>query len=260
MKKFKKLIPALCMLLVSAVMLGSTTFAWFSMNNKVTATGMQVTAKANTKFLVINNGTTLPTDSQITDELTLVSGYGMTVGSNNNNVYPVRYNSGNTELSLTIAGNPTSTQNVPTGTWFTAFSNDYNSSTGTGLLGYKQLYMNPSEGQTGLNNYVLKYQVALGLASGSDSHSDKVTITPTFGSSAATCALVVINSEKLAFDNISNKKAKTTSADVTLNSTTAVVVDIYVYIDGAHESVKSSETNAISGTLSLEFTVAGIVS
>lgn len=53
MKKFKKLIPALCMLLVSAVMLGSTTFAWFSMNNTVTATGMTVTANSDELFLVI---------------------------------------------------------------------------------------------------------------------------------------------------------------------------------------------------------------
>ena len=55
MKKFKKLIPALCMLLVSAVMLGSTTFAWFSMNTTVTASGMKVEAKSDAKFLQIKN-------------------------------------------------------------------------------------------------------------------------------------------------------------------------------------------------------------
>lgn len=58
MKKFKKLIPALCMLLVSAVMLGSTTFAWFSMNNTVTATGMEVAAKSDELFLTIKYGST----------------------------------------------------------------------------------------------------------------------------------------------------------------------------------------------------------
>lgn len=52
MKKFKKLIPALCMLLVSAVMLGSTTFAWFSMNNTVTATGMEIKAEVPTQLLI----------------------------------------------------------------------------------------------------------------------------------------------------------------------------------------------------------------
>ncbi len=46
MKKFKKLIPALCMLLISAVLMGTSTYAWFSMNKTVTATGMQVKARA----------------------------------------------------------------------------------------------------------------------------------------------------------------------------------------------------------------------
>ena len=32
MKKFKKLIPAFCAMLVSAAMLGTSTYAWFSVN------------------------------------------------------------------------------------------------------------------------------------------------------------------------------------------------------------------------------------
>ena len=54
MKKFKKLIPALCMLLISAVLMGTSTYAWFSMNTKVTATGMEVKAKSDNVFLQIS--------------------------------------------------------------------------------------------------------------------------------------------------------------------------------------------------------------
>ena len=43
----KKLIPALALLLVSAVLLATSSFAWFSMNTTVTVTGMSVTAKVN---------------------------------------------------------------------------------------------------------------------------------------------------------------------------------------------------------------------
>ncbi|MBD9226207.1 MAG: hypothetical protein EGQ48_03090 [Clostridiales bacterium] len=53
MKKFRKLIPALCMLLVSALFVGTSTYAWFSMNKEVSATNMSVTAKADTPFLQI---------------------------------------------------------------------------------------------------------------------------------------------------------------------------------------------------------------
>ena len=52
MKKMRKLIPAFCMLLLSAVMLSTSTFAWFSMNKSVTATGMSVTADAPESLLI----------------------------------------------------------------------------------------------------------------------------------------------------------------------------------------------------------------
>lgn len=53
MKKFRKLIPALCMLLVSALFVGTSTYAWFSMNKEVTATNMSVTATADNPYLQI---------------------------------------------------------------------------------------------------------------------------------------------------------------------------------------------------------------
>lgn len=42
----KKLIPALCMLLVAACLMGTSTYAWFSANKNVTASGMSVKAAA----------------------------------------------------------------------------------------------------------------------------------------------------------------------------------------------------------------------
>lgn len=50
--KFKRLIPALAMLLVSAILLGTSTFAWFSMNTTVSATNMQVKAVADQGILI----------------------------------------------------------------------------------------------------------------------------------------------------------------------------------------------------------------
>ncbi len=50
--KFKRLIPALAMLLVSAILLGTSTFAWFSMNTTVNATNMRVRAVAEQGILI----------------------------------------------------------------------------------------------------------------------------------------------------------------------------------------------------------------
>ena len=52
MKGMKKLIPALCLLLVSAILMGTSTYAWFSMNGTVTATGMKVKAQADEGILI----------------------------------------------------------------------------------------------------------------------------------------------------------------------------------------------------------------
>ena len=54
MKLTRKLIPAMIMLLVSAVLMSTASFAWFSMNEVVEATGMEVTASSEFIFLEIN--------------------------------------------------------------------------------------------------------------------------------------------------------------------------------------------------------------
>lgn len=43
----KKLIPALCMLLVAACLMGTSTYAWFAANEDVTATGMSIKAASD---------------------------------------------------------------------------------------------------------------------------------------------------------------------------------------------------------------------
>ncbi len=48
----KQLVAAIAMVLVAAVALGSSTYAWFAMNSTVTATGMTVKAKADEGILI----------------------------------------------------------------------------------------------------------------------------------------------------------------------------------------------------------------
>lgn len=67
MKKFRKLIPALCMLLVSALFVGTSTYAWFSMNTSVSATNMQVTAKSDNIYLQIKQADATAADWDKTD-------------------------------------------------------------------------------------------------------------------------------------------------------------------------------------------------
>ena len=51
-KSLRKLIPAFVMMVVTMALLGTSTFAWFSMNNKVTVTGMEVSTKVSNSILI----------------------------------------------------------------------------------------------------------------------------------------------------------------------------------------------------------------
>ena len=70
----KKLIPALCMLLVAAALLGTSTYAWFSMNTEVEATGMSVKAASDAASLVIANtaGGTFAADVEADEAITTI--------------------------------------------------------------------------------------------------------------------------------------------------------------------------------------------
>ena len=48
----KKIIPSICMLLVTAVLMGTSTYAWFSMNRKVEVNGMKVTAVTSSNLII----------------------------------------------------------------------------------------------------------------------------------------------------------------------------------------------------------------
>jgi hypothetical protein len=54
-KGLKKLIPAAGMLMLSAAMLGTSTFAWFTMNKEVSVTGMTVHTTVESNLLISND-------------------------------------------------------------------------------------------------------------------------------------------------------------------------------------------------------------
>lgn len=58
MKMTRKLIPALVMLLVSAIMLSTASYAWFATNDTVYANDMSVTARSTARFLEISTNST----------------------------------------------------------------------------------------------------------------------------------------------------------------------------------------------------------
>ncbi|MBO4539094.1 MAG: hypothetical protein J5781_02375, partial [Clostridia bacterium] len=66
-KAMRKMIPAVIMLLISAMLVGTSTYAWFSMNKTVTVTGMTVKAKGTDNVMIADatavEALNLPTES-----------------------------------------------------------------------------------------------------------------------------------------------------------------------------------------------------
>ena len=71
MKLTRKLVPAFAMLLVSALMLTTASFAWFSTNDDVSANGMSVKATTAENLVISANGTSFGTSPvALTDSAT----------------------------------------------------------------------------------------------------------------------------------------------------------------------------------------------
>lgn len=248
MKKFKKVVPALCALLVSAVMLGSSTYAWFSMNTKVTATGMSVTAQSNSTYLVISKTNTLGTD--ISAALTVDNAVGG-IGGTKTSVYP------SAKAEKDIKGTE-----IKAGDWYYAASKDRNDAgaIGDGALGTNTLTATKI-GTTLTTDYQVTYTFYIGL-SGESKAMDNATIKvdaadATAGNSSAALSKGLSAEVKIGEKNAVTLKDGTTNANVTgVNlSTTAITVTVMVYIDGNNANVTSAATDLSKLALNLAFSI-----
>ena len=244
MKKFRKLIPALCMLLVSALFVGTSTYAWFSMNSSVQATNMMVKAKSNARYLLIgdneaNAKATAKTDNAgnaLTNEHAALYA---TTGNDSKTCYPTAYY---TEAG-TLNGHETAANK-----WYTTTSNKHDQA----VSGNAEI----TEVEEGNKDYMLTYKMYLTLTNDSESYTGKLTVTPTItNTSKSVKAMVVINGEKHIVDT--NNAMFTTNGNVDLSSTTALEVTVYVYNDGNATNVNSTYFNGgadkLDGTVGLSF-------
>ena len=78
MKLTKKLLPAFGMLLLSACMMVTSTFAWFSMNDTVKATNMSISARGNQIYLQIIDKNNTTNTTALGNEIKFVAGKAQT--------------------------------------------------------------------------------------------------------------------------------------------------------------------------------------
>lgn len=257
MKKFKKLIPAFCAMLVSAAMLGTSTYAWFSVNKKVEANGMSVTAQANTQYFVVLNSidggfTAEGKTETTTTALTAPTAGG--IGGKSDKVYPAAYTT--TELSLAAGGEA----KVQANNWYTG-----------GVSADEQTTENENSKFTTLTtlgtdaavtfttnaNYFVAYTFYVGLADKTDSCSAKLKFTATDATKAAKIAGFTVQSSDpgagdakyTSYAGKTKEAVETTDTFdfVAKNGATSakyVTVTVYVYIDGTNAEIMSKNLKA----------------
>lgn len=224
MKKFKKLIPALCMLLISAVLVGTSTYAWFSMNPNVSATGMTINAKSDSTFLVINAGSSFKADNTEMSATSQVTG--------TTSLYPVTPKTTLTTANVTTASS-----------W--QYGYVYPGSTGTQYTTC-----------TDLTNYVASEDFFIGLNTNSGVNESAKTIyleSVTLAANTGISCVVVCDG-----GNVVTVKSTDTfaAADLGVKATKdGVKVTVYYFINGEDSNVVSSKLTSLTGKVTLNFTI-----
>ena len=219
MKKFKAIVPALAMLLVSAVLLGTSTFAWFSMNQSVSATGMQVTAKSESVWLQIANEDGASSDNGKTATAKTATG----------KIFPAKWNGDGAtgeKWQTAVAAAPGASDkvgeytDVPDGQ-----KNDYR------LLNTFKISVKENTATSAKN---LKVTAC------------KVTRTSEFANAIGVVVVCGTNVQTiLAKTPFDSSAAEVLAATVT---STPVEVKVYVYIDGDNEKVYTDNMTAANVT------------
>ena len=242
-----KLLSAVGMLTVSAAMLVSSTFAWFSLNKNVTATSMTVTAKSSSVYLLIGDETESTVSAIQTGNATEKAGVAPTTTQ----IYPSAYKD-NATLSYTNQMSASADFADPT-KWYRATAASAGASTAkTGTL--------VALDSTTFGQYVIHYQYNLTLAVGSEPASDLVvtnytpamTNVKTGTAETMQAVKVVVCGPNGYCELATTDSSNATVLANTVTDSAVTTVDVYVYYDGNDSTVF---TNNIANLEGANFTI-----
>ena len=260
MKNTRKLIPALAMLLISAVMMSTASFAWFSMNTQVSVEGMQIQAMSDQTFLLISDTKTAAADIQADAKVKVEL----------QNLDPATY----TVYPAAVAGTPSKDGDLK---FHYAIGQGYNNYRPTVDSNGDPVYYEIAEGN--LSKYVVKYTFYLTVAKDAVPASNIVVQSLTLSSvddDDTTIGLeavdVVVTTEYAAAVFTAN--TYTADADATvlssglnegegelegkLTDADVLPVHVYVYYNGDNSNVTTANAAKLEGvTLNITFGVKG---
>ena len=246
-KAKRSLLFSLFTLIMAVAITATSTYAWFVVNKEVTASNMQVTVKSDTTYLVISSASTTVTSGALNSTDTTLS-----VTASSAEVLPVRYNEGATPASGNTKWETASGTSYTNGA---ALNSTYTPVTTANASKYYVLYtfyvgLTETTAQAATNLRVKEMAVTKAANDTDETMKGAVSalVTCHTGSDAAT----EVDYEDIDSINAAGYSAKgNLAATVALN--TVYEINVYVYMDGDHSSIKS-ENGAKLGSFKLSIT------
>ena len=234
----KQLAAAIAMVMVAAVALGSSTYAWFVSNNKVTATTTNISAQSNSAYLVIDTKATSTTSTS-----------SVSAGDTNKPLYPAK-------ITKSDAG---------AATWKSAYASAANAA--TMKEGTEFTIDDGTAAKAVEAGYAVKntFYVGTGTYDGefTNLHITGVTVdTATTEQNKnlgnAMRVLVVCGDDwqvwSAAGEKLSSSESKGTAFSTGVKKNQDATVNVYVYYDGDDTNVYSDNlTNLISNGVTITF-------
>ena len=250
MKKTKVLVPAMGLLLLSTAASVTGTVAWFASQATVTATGMSVTVKSDTAFLLIKAGAAA-------DAAAVRSGGAASANAStaSRQLLPVAHEAAANSIATAEATTGEGASATMTN-WYYYYSKDPAHSDG-GTAGLSEKY---NVTASAFNNYVLANEFNLTLAEGSSPMNtlrvNHCTITPTTDKPEAVKVLVATGTAAEEFSGTGGDGSTTLQAALT--DATVMQVKVYIYWDGADSDIYTNNIDNLLST-SVEITFTGLV-
>ena len=233
-KTNRKLIPAVAMLLISAIMLSTSSFAWFSLNREVTANGMEVKAISDATNLQISTVNTGAWDISANAQIT---------GAGTGKLLPVAHE------KFEAIGDVTTTAK-----WYYGYSAASNSAelkegTKRSLSG---VFATATEG------YIVKQDFYFRLAAQGDAATNLTVSDVKFAAGAKGMSVIVAGPENFVEFNADTQKDDTillaSVPYVADEATSTAMVTVYLYIDGNQTNVKTDNLpDSITDSVTLKF-------
>lgn len=262
----KQLMAAIAMVLVAAVALGSSTYAWFVANNTVKAEGLQMVAKSNDTYLLISNTEStaggIQSAAATTAQITIADP----------KVYPAAPVQSDTEVAyLTTSGKDvdgatitTAGAKITNNTTAAAVTNWYTAK--AAAAGAATIKDGSARQLKTFEGYVIHQTLYMTVAVGSDA-ANNLKVTPKFtqkdSGNDLTAAKVLLVTDDGGFAILDSSKndiaVDIKGTNTNLTSTTVRQVDLYIYVDGNASQVYTNNKNLLKGVdFTLDFTVDSV--